>query len=162
MKKALTIGFFDGVHLGHQALLRRLSEYPHSTVLTFSNHPRQIICPPAPLLILSLQEKIKLLESFIDEVIVLPFTQELSETPFDQLLDQFELSHLILGAGSVFGKDRQGNEENVRKYAEKRKIIVEYFPKILFEDEPISSSRVRKALEEENIHLATQLLGRTP
>lgn len=160
MKTAFTIGFFDGVHLGHQILLKRLREHKSATILTFSNHPQSIIRPPAPELLIPFAEKIALLGEYADEVIVLPFTAEFAETPYDKLLDQFECSHLIMGLGAAFGKNREGNEKNVRKYAAKRGIQVEYIPKMLFENEPISSSRIRKALAAGNIALAQQLLGR--
>lgn len=160
MKTALTIGFFDGVHLGHQALLHKLREQPHTTILTFSNHPHTAIKPPAPKQLIPLDKKLKLLKPFADELLVLDFTEDFASTPFDQLLNQFDLSSILLGKGSVFGKDRGGNEENVRKYALEKGIEVEYFSKILFDEEIVSSSRVRKAMEARNLILAKQLLGR--
>lgn len=160
MKTALTIGFFDGLHLGHLALLRRLRSLPHATILTFENHPQSIIRPPAPGLLMPTEKRIECLRNFADQVLVLPFTEEFAATRFDELLDQFDLSHIILGEGSVFGRNREGNEENVRKYGVSKGIAVEYFPKILFEGEPISSSRIRKALAEGKTALAEQLLGR--
>lgn len=160
MKTALTIGFFDGVHKGHQKLLKRLRECPHATILTFSNHPRAVIKPPAPPALLPLEEKVTLLKLYADDVIVLPFTLEFASTPYDKLLSQFDLTHLILGIGSVFGKNREGNEANVRKYGESQNIVVEYIPKALFQNEPISSSRIRQALATGDQTLAQQLLGR--
>lgn len=161
MRTALTIGFFDGVHLGHQALLQRLRSHPHATILTFSNHPQTVFNPPAPELLLPLSEKIALLNRYADEVIVLPFTLAFAATPFDKLLSQFDLSHLILGTGSAFGKNREGDEIHVRQYAKSRNIIVEYIPKLLFKDEPVSSSRIRRALAAGDLNLAHQLLGKT-
>lgn len=160
MKTALTIGFFDGVHLGHQKLLKRLREHAHATILTFSTHPQAVIKPPAPPILIPLEEKMALLKPYADEVIVLPFTPEFAATPYDKLLSQFDPTHLILGAGSVFGKNREGNEVNVRKYGESRGIVVEYIPKVLFCNEPISSSRIRQALAAGDQTLAQQLLGR--
>jgi riboflavin kinase/FMN adenylyltransferase len=161
MKTALTIGFFDGVHLGHQALLRLLRAQPHATILTFSNHPQSLFNPPAPELLIPLSEKVALLKHYADEVIVLPFTLEFAATPFDKLLSQFDLSHLILGTGSAFGKNREGHETNVRHYAKSRNIPVEYIPKLLLHGEPISSSRIRRALAAGDLNLAHQLLGKT-
>lgn len=157
---ALTIGFFDGVHLGHQKLLKRLREHQHATILTFSNHPLIVIKPPAPQQLLPLDEKISLLKPYADEVIVLPFSPEFASTSYDELLSQFKLTHLILGQGSVFGKNREGHEANVRKYAEAKGIVVEYIPKAFFQNEPISSSRIRKAIAAGDLTLAHQLLGR--
>lgn len=160
MKTALTIGFFDGVHLGHQKLLKRLRECPHTTILTFSNHPKSLFAPPAPDPIIPLEEKLELLKPYSDNLVVVPFTREFANTPYDALLSQFDLSHIILGQGSVFGKDRQGNEPNVRAYAKPRDIHVEYLPKTTLHGEPISSSRIRQALAAGNLTLAQQLLGR--
>lgn len=160
MKTALTIGFFDGVHLGHQVLLKRLRQHPHATILTFSNHPQSVFKPPAPPLILPLEEKVALLKTFADEVIVLPFTLEFAATTYDQLLSQFNFSHLILGSGSVFGKNREGNEANIRAYAQKQSFIVEYIPKVLLYNEPVSSSRIRRAMAAGDTPLINQLLGR--
>jgi riboflavin kinase/FMN adenylyltransferase len=160
MKTALTIGFFDGVHIGHQAILKKLRSHTFSTVLTFMNHPQEVLHPPAPELLISFAEKIKILQKYADDVVAVPFTLEYAATPFDELLSQFDLSHIILGEGAVFGKDRQGNEENVRNYGASRDIIVEYVPKLLFQDEPVSSSRIRKAIAAGNLVLAYQLLGK--
>lgn len=159
MKTALTIGFFDGVHLGHQAILRRLRACPHATILTFSNHPQSLFGSSAASLILPFEEKISRLKLFADEVIAIPFTLEFAATSFDELLSRFELSHIILGVGSAFGKNREGNETQVRKYAEGKGIVVEYIPKILFEGEPVSSSRIRRAIQSGQLTLAQQLLG---
>ncbi len=160
MKTALTIGFFDGVHLGHQDLLKKLREKPHVTILTFSNHPQEIIRPPAPELLIPYKEKMKLLRPFADILVSIPFTEELASTHFEELLNKFDLSHIVLGKGSVFGKNREGNEENVMKYGALKGIEVEYVPKTLFNGEPISSSRIRKAIASNELALAQQLLGK--
>ncbi len=160
MKTALTIGFFDGVHIGHQALLKRLRQKPHATILTFANHPLSVIRPPAPDLIIPYEERIALLKTYADVVKLMSFTEELAATQFDALLDQFDIASLLLGKGSVFGKNREGNEENVRIYAASRGIEVEYIPKLFFEGEAVSSSRIRKALLDGNTLLVRQLLGR--
>lgn len=159
-KCSLAIGFFDGVHLGHQALLYRLKQEENPTILTFSNHPKEVLSPPAPKQIIPLEEKLLVLKSFTPRVLVTPFTKEFASTPFDRLLDRFDLSFLILGKGAVFGKDREGDEKKVRSYAEKQGFSVEYFPKTFFDGEAISSSRIREAIEKGDKKLVRQLLGR--
>lgn len=160
MKTALTIGFFDGVHLGHQTLLKKLREHPHTTILTFSNHPQSLFHPPGPEPIIPLEEKLALLQPYADELVVKAFDRAFANTPYSTLLSQYNLSHIILGQGSVFGKDRQGDEANVRAYAKALHIQVEYLPKLTLYGEPISSSRIRQALAAGNLTLAQQLLGR--
>lgn len=161
MKTALTIGFFDGVHLGHRALLKKLREKPHATILTFSNHPRSVLRPPAPELLISYELKMERLKPFADQIIVVPFTEEFAAISYRELLDQFDLSHIVLGEGSVFGKNREGDELQVRKYGSEKGIVVEYVPKINLNGEPVSSSRIRNALASQQLDLAQQLLGTT-
>lgn len=159
MKTALTLGFFDGVHLGHRKLLQKLREYPHTTILTFSNHPQSLFRPPGPPLIFSLEQKLALLRAYADELLVVPFTLEFANIRYDELLSQFDLSHLILGIGAAFGKNREGVESAVRSHAEKQGFAVEYIPKLLMGEEPVSSSRIRRALAAGDTTLAHQLLG---
>lgn len=159
MKTALTIGFFDGVHLGHQYLLKKLRAHPHATILTFSTHPKELFNPPAPPQLLPLNEKLSILRNYADQLLVLPFNQDLANLTYNELLSQFDLSHLILGEGAVFGHNREGNETRLRAYAKEHGFTVEYLPKILFEGEPISSSRIRKAIASGQADLAAQLLG---
>lgn len=160
----LSIGTFDGVHLGHQAIFRRMKELSsHTTLLTFLNHPREVLQPhlPPPKLLTPLTVKLSLIEKMgIDCVILLPFTKELADTEYDELLDSFSLSHLVFGKGALFGKERKGSEENVKNYAKEKGIYVEYLEKKQDETGPISSSRIRKLIEGNEIEQASSLLGR--
>jgi riboflavin kinase/FMN adenylyltransferase len=158
---ALTIGMFDGVHLGHQALIRKLraTGLP-TTLVTFEPHPLAILRPPAPRQITPPALKAKLLTRFgIDQIITLPFTQKLAATSFDQFLDSLSFSHLILGKGDAFGYRREGTEPAVRAWAKPKNIQVEYIPKLIIENEPVSSTRIRQALEEGDVDKAERLLG---
>ncbi|HSX25931.1 MAG TPA: FAD synthetase family protein [Chlamydiales bacterium] len=159
---ALTIGFFDGVHLGHQALLKSLRKRSdHITVFTFIHHPLQILKPPAPKPICSFHQKLALLkDAQVDIVIAIPFTQEFASTPFDAFLSQFPLTLLLLGEGSAFGKNREGNEENVKAFAAKQGFIAQYLPKLILGNEPISSRRIRASIAAGDFARASQLLGR--
>ncbi len=163
-KTALTIGSFDGVHLGHQGLLAALkSKGDHTTVLTFSNHPLQILKPQSSLgFLCTLHQKLALLKDCgVDSVIIIPFSEEFASTPFDSFLSRFSLSHLVLGEGSAFGKNREGNAENVQAFAEKQQFIAEFLPKVELDGEPISSRRIRAAVATGDFTLANRLLGRT-
>jgi riboflavin kinase/FMN adenylyltransferase len=166
----LTIGSFDGVHLGHQALLTHLrSELLFGgtlAVLTFSNHPSHYFTPnsPSPLIYPPHQKIHYLKECGVDLVILLPFDAMFSQTPYDQFLTTLtttlRCTHLILGTGAAFGKEREGNEANVRRLAPKLGITVDYLPKFMLDGLPVSSGRIRSLIAEGNFGGAKECLGR--
>jgi len=163
---ALTIGSFDGVHLGHQYLFQQLKKYGTAAVLTFSNHPAEILRPDtAPPLIDTLDQKIKRLEIHgIDLTLMIPFTQELSSRSYDtflkQLHEKLPFSHLILGEGSALGHQARGTEENIKPLAKELKFEPIYLPKFFFEGEIVSSKRIRELINSGNFEQAFRLLGR--
>lgn len=166
----LTIGSFDGVHLGHQALLKTLREKIGPTaplvVFTFSNHPSHHFNPnnPVPLICPPLQ-KAKLLETYgADVVILTPFTLDFSQTEFDVFLStlkkKLKFTHLVLGTGATFGRHKQGNEENVGKMAFQLDFQVEYLPKSKLHGEAISSGRIRSYITQGAFDKVEEGLGR--
>jgi riboflavin kinase/FMN adenylyltransferase len=163
---ALTIGFFDGVHLGHQHLLQHLKKYGTAAVVTFSNHPAEILRPEStPPLIDTLEQKIRRLEtSSIDLTLILPFTQELSSLSYDtflkQLHERLPFTHLVLGEGSALGHQAQGTEANIKALAKELNFEAIYLPKFLFEGEIVSSKRIREFINTGNFEQAFRLLGR--
>ncbi len=161
----LTVGSFDGVHLGHLALLRHLRGKigPNGTlaVLTFSNHPAEYFGRPVRL-ICSLEERLKLLkQAGVNLVILLEFNKELASKTYDQFLSEihqkFPFSYLVLGKGSAFGYQRQGTEENIKKL---NYFNSDYIDKTTIDGEVVSSGKIRKYLEEKNMPAASKLLGR--
>ncbi len=161
----LTIGSFDGVHLGHLALLRHLRDKIGAkgtlAVLTFSNHPSDYFGKPVRLLC-SLEERLKLLEQAgVDLVILLEFNQELASKTYEQFLSEihqkYPFSYLVLGKGSVFGNQRQGTEENVKNLGY---FAADYIDKTIINGEVVSSGKIRKYLSENNLPAASKLLGR--
>lgn len=166
----LTIGSFDGVHLGHQALLTRLRQALPSgaplAVLTFSNHPSHYLTPatPVPLIYPPLQKVRYLEEQGVDLVILIPFDATFSQTPYDEFLGALTktlgCSHLILGSGAVFGKGREGHEVNVRRLAPSLGLQVDYVPKLMLHGHPVSSGRIRALIAAGKFKEAEECLGR--
>lgn len=158
---ALTIGTFDGVHLGHQHLLQRLRSYKVPTaLLTFPDHPLRTLQPAkAPRLLTPPELKLHLLAQYhIDFVFLLPFTPSFATTPFDTLLHTLlPLSHLVFGKGALFGRNREGDESKVRKWCETRSIHAEYIDTTQVK---ASSRTIRQAVETGHLEEAEQMLGR--
>jgi riboflavin kinase / FMN adenylyltransferase len=167
----LTIGNFDGMHLGHQALLHHLvntakKQQAASAVLTFSNHPSKVLNPtnPTPLLC-KIEHKMAMLEQAgIDLALLLPFTKEFSEQSADVFLKTVRHSlpfqTLILGSDAHIGKNREGNRSNVTKLAETLGFAIEYFPDIEKNGQRISSSLIRACIRQGHLKEAETLLGR--
>ena len=161
---SLTIGTFDGVHLGHQKLLKELTK-TLSAVLTFSNHPLSVIKPDLPLKnLMTLEQKLQLFEELgIDLVIAIPFTKELASLTYEEFLlkirHQLPFTKLILGAGAVFGHKGGGNEKHVTAMGQTVGFETLYIGKAEVDGAPVSSQRIRQALDENNLSLAKKLLG---
>lgn len=158
----LTIGNFDGVHLGHQALLSHLKKKGGtSVVLTFSNHPSTLFNPQNPLKPLcSLEERLSRIENVgIDIALIIPFTRELSELSYREFMEMIQralpFTSLVLGEGAAFGKNREGTPARLKELG----IAVEYVPKFLFQGAPLSSSRIRHSLLQGNFEEAAASLG---
>lgn len=167
---AVTIGSFDGVHLGHQHLLKKMRERVSSegtvALLTFRNHPSQVLNnrPPVPQLT-SIEQKLDLLEKAgVNLVLLLTFTEEFSKQPFEIFLktlkDSLPFSYLVLGCGASFGKDRQGDEKHVKECAKHLGFKAEYIEKIQHNGSSISSGTIRSLIEQGEIAKASSLLGR--
>ncbi len=167
----VTIGSFDGVHLGHQAVLEHISALADKVngkkiVVTFDPHPRKIIGKHHEIDILTTTtEKIALLKSYgIDEVVVVPFTKDFSNLSADAyvaefLVAQLQTKYLVIGFDHKFGKNRTGDInfllENAKKYGFE---IIEIPPNTL-NDLKVSSTKIRTAILQSNFDAAIELLG---
>ena len=159
--QSLAVGFFDGVHLGHQAILKGAD-----AALTFSNHPLTVLAPEkAPRLIMSVEERVAAIKACgVGEVTVLDFTPELAEMS----AAEFVREHLLVAKGRKgaqrircgenwrFGKGGEGNAEWLRT----KGIDVEVAPYVEYKGERISSSRIRRCLENGEIEDANAMMGR--
>jgi len=169
---ALTIGNFDGVHLGHRAMLRRLAEKARElkvacSVLTFEPHPREFFAPAAaPSRLSRLREKLELIAAAgIDRTHVLRFGASLAALPAERFIDEMlvralGVRWLLVGRDFRFGAKRAGDFALLEAAAGKSGFGLEAMADVRVEGERVSSSRVRAALAEADLAAAEQLLGR--
>jgi riboflavin kinase / FMN adenylyltransferase len=169
---AITVGTFDGLHRGHMAVLRRLAEVAaaagrRSVLVTFHPHPLHVIRPGvAPrLLTLPAEKKEILAETGLDFVVFLPFTPVLAEYPPERFVDEIligrlHMRHLVAGYDHGFGHGRAGTPDSLRRIGAERGFPVEVMPPVLLRGGPISSTRIRRALEEGDVRTAAEALGR--
>jgi len=164
-----TIGNFDGIHLGHLFLfekMRKIAGSDPTVVITFSNHPLEILYPEkAPKLISSIQHKLALFKSVdVDYVVLLEFTEKLAKETYVEFLENLKncvnFTHLILGKGSAFGKKKEGTEENIKKLCEPLGFKVHYLENLPIDEKAVSSGRIRNCIKEGKISEASQLLSR--
>jgi len=168
----LTIGNFDGVHLGHRALLAELKAKARdlalpATVLTFEPHPRELFAPDqAPARLASLRDKLELLaECGVDRVHVCRFNRRLAALTAQQfvediLLRGLSVRHLIVGDDFRFGKARGGDFALLQRIGQEQRFMVEAMHTVDFGGLRVSSSAVREALAAGDLEHAEQLLGR--
>ena len=157
--QSIAVGFFDGVHLGHQAILKGAD-----AALTFRNHPLTVLAPEkAPRLIMSCEERVAAIRACgVRNVMVLEFTPELAEMPAEEFVDSFlkrkgfRFSTVRCGANWRFGKGGAGDAAFLRE----RGFEVEVVPYAEYKGERVSSSRIRAALERGEIEDANAMLGR--
>lgn len=168
----VTVGVFDGVHCGHDAIIRRLLAVAkemkgESVVVTFWPHPRLFLTPEgAGLKYLStLREKRELFDKKgVDHFIIVPFTRELSNYSSEKFIKEIivgkvKAKHLIVGFNHHFGKNREGSFETLKSLAGRYKIEVEQVDARVVDNQNVSSTRIREALNSGDILLANRLLG---
>ena len=167
----LTIGTFDGVHLGHQKVLERLTNSAkennlESTVLTFFPHPRTILNPNKPLkLINSVKERTELLNrSKVDNLIIHPFDKNFSELDPEKyvveiLVKKLKAKIILIGYDHKFGKNRTADITDLKIYGKKYGFKVIEIKAEEISNIAISSTKIRKAISEGNISTAKKYLG---
>jgi riboflavin kinase/FMN adenylyltransferase len=170
-RPVVTMGTFDGVHLGHQEILRRVTAKAgelgrKSVLLTYHPHPRQVLDPQKPIqLLTALEEKISLIEAFgIGDMIILNFDQSLANTSAREFVDHILIKkllpgHLVVGYDHGFGKDRKGGIELLQETGQLYDFQVEVVGPVKFEDENVSSSKIRRAFLADNFSKAVKMLG---
>lgn len=167
----VTTGTFDGVHFGHKKILEQLNHVARthngeSVLLTFSPHPRIVLQPDVDLKLLSTQnEKIDLLKGTgLDHLIIHPFTKEFSRTTSldfvrNILVNTIGAKKLVIGYDHHFGRNREGSFEHLKEFGPTYGFDVEEISAKDIEDVTVSSTKVRKALEEGDLETANKYLG---
>ncbi len=170
-ERVIALGFFDGVHLGHGALLRRAAEEAQkrgceSAVFTFDRPPKEVITGiPCPL-INSPEDRAELVKRLygIDEMIMVPFDDEMRTTPWDRfvtdiLVGRYGAVHLVAGHDHHFGHRNQGSPELLKEKCAELGLGCDIIPAVTLDGVTVSSTHIRKLLEEGDVETARAFLG---
>ena len=168
----LTLGVFDGLHLGHQLIMRTVLERAKAigvvpTVITFDPHPRAVLHPAsAPPLLQTLDQKV---EGFgvlgIEQTIVISFTKEFSLIRAEDFLrdivkERLQAKEVYLGRGFAFGHNREGNIELLRRVSGELGFVADEVPVVSLRGQRVSSTKIRELLACGKVNLARRMLGR--
>ena len=152
----LTLGVFDGLHLGHQEIMRKVvarakAARAVATAITFDPHPRAVLYPESsPPLLQTLDQRLANLEVFgIEQAIVIPFSREFAGQPAEDFLtniihDRLHAKEVYLGKGFAFGKDRGGNIDLLRAMSSELGFVADEVDEVTLRGQRISSSTIRK------------------
>ncbi len=167
----ITVGTFDGVHLGHRRVLEEIALRARqgnrrSLLVTFEPHPLEVVNPPAapPLLTLADERREILAQSELDAVVFLKFTRELSQYSPEQfvrlLIERFHLRELVVGYDHGLGRGRTGDVAVLKQLAQKLGFTVDVVDAVTVDGKPVSSTLIRRAVAGGDLVTARRLLGR--
>lgn len=168
----LTLGVFDGLHLGHQLIMTTVAERARAvgavpTVITFDPHPRAVLHPEtAPPLLQTFDQKIEALGILgIEQTIIIRFTIEFAQIRAEEFLrdvigERLQAREVYLGRGFAFGHNREGNIDLLKRVSDRLGFQADEVPEVRLRGQRISSSRVRKLLAQGKVNLARRMLGR--
>ncbi|MCA1589436.1 MAG: bifunctional riboflavin kinase/FAD synthetase [Acidobacteria bacterium] len=168
----LTLGVFDGLHLGHQKIMRTVVERAQSvaavpTAVTFDPHPRAVLHPESsPPLLQTLDQRLANLELIgIEQTIVIAFDRAFAEQSAEVFLkdivhDRLHAKEVYLGKGFAFGKNRGGNIELLKQMSGELGFFADEVEEVKLRDQRISSSQIRRLLDDGRVNLARRMLGR--
>jgi riboflavin kinase/FMN adenylyltransferase len=169
----LTVGTFDGVHRGHQYIIKNLLNISNkhslrNLIITIHPHPQIVLNKPGKppvLLLTSIEERLELFEKYgVDNVLIIPFNYEFSLTPArnfitDYLIKKIGFKRILIGYDHLFGRDRSGNEELLIELSNEHNFEIEKLERIDLENHRISSTDIRHSVLNSDIHIANNLLG---
>jgi riboflavin kinase/FMN adenylyltransferase len=168
----LTLGVFDGLHLGHQLIMQTVVERARvvgavPTVITFEPHPREVLHPEsAPPLLQTFDQKIEALGVLgIEQTIVIHFDKSFAQMRAqdflrDAVVDRLHAKEVYLGCGFAFGHGREGNIDLLRSVSQSLGFFADEVPEVRLRGRRVSSSRVRELLQHGRVNLARRMLGR--
>lgn len=164
----LALGNFDGVHLGHRKMIQKaidVSQKENVYVCSFEPHPLQILVKNPPKIITPLNRKVHIIENDVGvKYFHIDFDMEIAKLSGEEfilmLLDAFEIENIVVGANYYFGNKAHYSTEDLKRLGEKYSFNVYVVDELKINDEVVSSTRIRKCLQEGNIRLANELLGR--
>jgi riboflavin kinase / FMN adenylyltransferase len=173
-KCGVTVGTFDGLHLGHQKIIEKLISVARSrklcsTLVTFDPHPKIVLKQKDNFnieILTSLDEKLDILSrSGLDRVVIVKFDREFASQTYEQfvkniLIDRIGAEAIIVGYDHAFGKDREGNFENLKILSAKYGFYLEKVGPVEFDNEVISSTLIRQAISAGDVESAAKYLGR--
>jgi riboflavin kinase/FMN adenylyltransferase len=172
-KVCLAIGFFDGVHLGHQQIIRQTTADARqhealALIVTFDRHPSTVVAPDrAPALIYPLAQKLRVLESLeVDVTLVLHFDKAFSQHSGEEFIRTLaraagHIRSVCVGASFMFGHKRSGNVELLRRLGQELHFAVHGLAAVSLDGKAVSSTRIRQAIAAGHLDAASQMLGRT-
>ncbi len=165
-KRVVALGFFDGVHRGHQAILRRAVELAaqknmQAAVVTFENHPRAYVRGRAPDMISTFQRRYDLLQKHGAQLVVaLPFDRQMAETTaedFAQMLkEKYRAAVVVCGTNYRFGRNAAGSPEDLERFGLETHVV----PPVQYGNRVVSSTYIRESVRDGKVGLARRLLGR--
>ncbi len=167
----VTVGTFDGLHIAHRKILNTLVEKSRafgsrSVLITFKPHPQEIIGKKKVQLLLTEEERVQMIsDAGIDEICLLKFDRDFSLVTAEDFLikmiyEKVGLHELVLGYNHTFGRGAQGTVEFARKVGAKIGFGVDYIEAVLIDGEKVSSSTIRRQIQNGNLQLANKMLGR--
>jgi riboflavin kinase/FMN adenylyltransferase len=167
----LTLGTFDGIHLGHKKIIETVVKKAtlnggRSLIITFDTHPRNVLSGNSIKLLNSPYEKLEILESLhIDDVLIINFTKEFSQLSSEEFFESYiigkiGIEEIVVGHDHHFGKERDGDEHTLIELGSKYGFRVTKVDAVSEEGLNVSSSKIRKAIIDGDMQTATKLLGR--
>ncbi len=167
----ISVGTFDGFHLGHQSILEKMktlarSEQLNTTIVTFAPHPRKVLTGQPVSILTTLREKLQIFEELgIDQTVVIPFTREFAaktsrEFVAEVLVRRLGVRHIVIGHDHHFGRNREGSYENLARLGREFGFTPHQVAPLKKNGEVVSSSRIRELVKSGDVEKAAIFLGR--